>query len=566
VSRENELSKGAPTDAEWAILLDEDHLAAQRKAAEHKYRDMSGEMVKKLRKRFKTDLMALAGAGLEYELISPTFHGHYTRWLRQMWGERFRMTLFARDHYKSTINTIADSIQMALPNDAEVTEWPYCLGPNIKLLLAHENNESSSRFLYEITRAFRDKPLMLALYPELIPSPRVQRMNKLELELPRDQHHREPTFDAIGVSGAAQSRHYNWLKMDDLVGREARDSMTVMASVRSWFDNTFSLLTRPKLDGWDLIGTRWSTDDVYGHAERMYGVNRVKSILRAYDQRDIEKMSDGQLCIYARGAVEDGLPVFPEEFAIEDLNRLRRNPQIWAAQYANNPREAETYQLQPKWLRFYNVGAGDKLVVFTPDGSRSVRTRDLDRVILIDPSLGESNKSDEAGFVVTGTDEKLNVYVLEAYRKRLKPPDLMDELIRLYVKWNPRLISLEEVAFQAVLKYWFEEKCKGLGIFPSIYGYKPGPNRSKAGRIQKLGNYGAAGQLYCLEGMHQLRDEWEYWHPKAEVDHLLDALAQGPEVWAPGRDQETPDDVERKIRELSEDRDELTGYSSIEYA
>lgn len=554
-----------PGDAEWTVLLDEDILKEKRKAAELKYRDMSGDMVKRLRKRFKTDLMALAGAGLEYDLLSPTFHGHYSQWLARTWGERYRMTLFARDHYKSTMNTITDSIQMALPNDAEVQAWPYCLGPNIKLLLAHENNESSSRFLFEITRAFRDKPLMLALYPELIPSARVQRMNKTELELPRDQHHREPTFDAIGVSGAAQSRHYNWLKMDDLVGREARDSQTVMAGVLSWFDNTYALLTRPKFDGWDLIGTRWAATDVYSHAVKMYGVNKAKSILRAYDQRDIDVMELGQLLIYARGAVEDGVPVFPEEFTLEDLNRLRRNPKVWAAQYANNPREGEMTRLNPNWLKHYNVGTGDKLHVFTGEGTRTVRTSELDRLILIDPSMGETDKSDETGFAVTGTDSKLNIYVLEAYRKRLKPPELMDELLRLYTKWNPRMISIEEVAFSAMLKYWFEEKCKALGVYPSIYPYKPGSKRSKQARIEKLSNYGAGGQLYIMEGMHQLRDEWE-WFPLGEHDHILDALAQGPEIWSPGRVARDLDDIDNKIKALIEDRDEVTGYSNIEYA
>ena len=62
--------------------------------------------------------------------------------------------------------------------------------------------------------------------------------------------------------------------------------------------------------------------------------------------------------------------------------------------------------------------------------------------------------------------------------------------------------------------------------------------------------------------MHQLRDEWE-WFPLGETDHLLDALAQGPEIWSPsvveeGRDMETA-----VTKVMDDDRDELTGYSSI---
>lgn len=548
----------SPDNAAWNALFDDDVMSEKRAAAETKYRDLSGDMIKKLRFRCKTDLFFLAAGPLEYDLLSPQFHGHYTQWLRKMWGERYRMTLFARDHYKSTTNTISESIQIALPDDVGILEHPYCLGSNVKLLIAHENRESASRFLFEITRAFRDKPLMLALYPELIPSPRVQRMNKWELELPRDQHHKEPTFDTIGSGGAAQGRHYHWLKLDDLIGKEARDSETVMKSVLLWFDNINSLLTRLKYDGWDLIGTRWAPTDVYSHAVKMYGVNKKKSLLNAYDTRDIEQMMEGPLAVYARGAVENGLPVFPEEFTIEDLNRIRKRPEVWAAQYANNPRSGGLTKLHPGWLRFYNVGRGDRLVIFEGDGTRTVRVSELDRLIMIDPSMGETGKADETGIVVTGTDKRMNVYILEAFKKRLLPPELIDVMFQLYTKWNPRLISIESVAFSGMLKYWFDQTCQRLGVYPSIYDYKPGSKRSKTARIEGLANYGAGGQLYCLEGMHQLRDEWE-WFPLGDSEHILDALAQGPEIWAPSV-VESAKETKRAQQMALEDRDALTGY------
>ena len=551
-----------PSDEAWSVLLDDDTLNKRRDEAEYKYRDLSGSQIKDLRKLAKTDLFFLANAVLGYELLSEDFHGHYTQWLAKVKGERYRMTLFARDHYKTTINTISDSIQMALPNDAGVTDWPYCLGPDVKILLSHENRESASRFLYEITQAFRAKPFMLALFPELIPSPRIQRMNKWELELPRNAHDKEPTFDTIGAGGAAQGRHYNWLKNDDLFGENARDSITVMKTLLLWFDNINSLLTRLKIDGWDLTGTRWAATDVYSHAVKQYGVNKSKSVLNAYDPRDIERMEEGQLVVYARGAIEDGLPVFPEEFSLEDLNRIRRNARVWGAQYANNPRESNLTKFQPGWLKTYNVGRGDGCYVFGGENnpSWSVRTSELDRVILCDPTVGETDRADEAGIIVTGTDSKLNVFILETVKEIMTPPEFIDRLLKLYMKWNPRVVSIESVVFSAVFKYWFEDKCKELGVYPSIYDYKPG-QKQKDIRIQGLANYGAAGQLYVLEGMHQLKDEWE-WFPLGDSKHLLDALAQGPEVWAPSL-AEHARDIEEAIQLVEEERDIMTGYSSI---
>lgn len=553
--------KKEPTDAEWRELWSDDKLSERRLAAEHRFRDLTSDKIEYLRKRAKNDLFFLTYGILGYDLLSESLHGHYARWRDKVRGERYRMTLLPRDHYKSTENTISDSIQMALPNDAGRLDHPYCMGPNIKLLLSHENRESASRFLFEITEAFRAKPLMLALFPDCIPERNVQRLNKWELDLPRTEHHKEPTFDTIGVGGAAQGRHFHWLKLDDLVGEDARDSQLVMSRVLEWFDNINSLLTRLKIDGWDLIGTRWAASDVYSHAVKMYGVNFEKSVLNAYYKTDIQRMEPGQLVVYARAAVENGQPIFPEEFAMEDLMRIRKNRRVWAAQYANNPRDSELTELNPKWLNFYNIGHRGRLYVFGGDSSWSVSTHDLDRTIMIDPSVGETDKSDETGIVVTGTDSKMNIFVLEAFKKRLKPPELIDEMFRLYTKWNPRLISIESVAFSAMLKYWFEQKCNELNVHPSIHDYKPGSKRSKEGRIRALANYGAAGQIYVLEGMHQLRDEWE-WFPLGDSDHILDALAQGPEIWSPAFERQTQSQVE-VMQEIEDERDVLTGYSAI---
>lgn len=546
-------------EQKWQQLLDEKALSMRRAEAEQRYRDLTSEQIKYLKRRAKTDLFFLANGLLEYDLLSVNLHGHYAQWLDATKGERYRMTLMPRDHYKSTVNTISDSVQMALPNVADVQQWPYCLGPNIKMLIAHENRESASRFLFEITEAFTAKPLMLALFPECIPEPRKQRMNRWELELPRQAHHKEPTFDTIGAGGAAQGRHFNWLKLDDLIGEDARDSETVMKRILDWFDNVQSLLTRLKIDGWDLIGTRWAVTDVYSHALKKFGVNFQKSVLNCYSQSDIEKMEPGQLCVYGRAALENGQPIFPEEFTLEDLNIIRKNQKVWAAQYANNPRDTDITDFHPSWLKYYNVGNAGRIYVFAGETSWSVDPRHLDRVILVDPAVGETDMSDEWGFVVTGTDPSMNIYILEAYKKRMKPPEGVDEMFRLFTKWNPRLISIESVAFSAMLKYWFQEKCSRLGVYPSIYDYKPGGKRSKHGRIRGLTNYFAAGQVYMLEGMHQLRDELE-WFPLGDSDHILDALAQGPEVWAPGLREENRQDWTQAEEKILEERDAITGY------
>lgn len=552
----------AQTDLEkdFDNLFDERQIAERRDAAEMRYGGMTTDQYNHFRRRAKNDLFFLCRGPLEYTLMSPRLHGSVANWIRETRGHQYRMLLLPRDHYKSTMFTVADAIQMALPNvGGVVEEHPYCLGPNIKLLIAHEIRESASRMLFGIAAAFTKKPLMMHLFPECIPTRKEQRMNKWELELPRDEHHNEPTYDTIGAGGAAQSRHYHWLKLDDLIGEEARDSETVMKRTLQWFDNVNSLLTRLKLDGWDLIGTRWAYSDIYSHAMSRYGIDEAKSVLNCIPSRDQEEFVGGLLAIYARGALENGEPIFPEEFPLENLQVLMKNRLVWSAQYANNPLESGLNEFQ--WpLKYYNADQYGNIVVFTGESRKKLRVQDLDICVLCDPSMGESDSADPSGLVVTGTDPELNVYILETIKKRLLPPEFVDEIFRLHLKYRPRAIAIEEVAFSAIYKYWIAERSQHHGIHPNIRTYKPGSKKTKTARIRGLSNFFAAGQILMAEGMFQLRDEYERF-PFGDDEHLLDALAQGPQFWAPGLQSQDVDHIEKGYREAFEDeRSILTGY------
>jgi hypothetical protein len=539
-------------------LIDEKEISARRSAAEHKYRDFTSDQIDYFRRRCKTDLFFLATGPLEYDLLSINLHRHLTGWIQDSWGAQNRLLLLPRGHYKSTICTIADGIQMALPNCANVQQLPYSYGENTKILLAHEVKETAAKFLFEITAAFTRKELMLALFPECIPSKRTQRINKWELELPRTQHHKEPTFATIGASGAAQGGHYYWLKLDDLIGEDARDSTTVMGRILDWFDNVNSLLTRFAFDGWDLIGTRWAYNDVYSHAMQRYGLHIDGSDLSCIDPREVEKYEGGLLHTYARGAIERGVPIFPEEFTLEKLNVLRKNKLVWAAQYANNPLESGLNEFN--WpLKYYNVDSMGNLVIFSGEDSYRRKINELNVVVLCDPSMGETNLADETGIVVVGVDSKHNIYILETVKERLKPPALVDTLFRLNNKYRPGVIAIEEVNFSGIYKYWIEEKANATQTYLPIRSYKPGSQRSKDGRIRGLAHFFSAGQVYCHEMMHDFRDEYEQF-PMTSSKHLLDALAQGPQFWRRALNETEVVKQKEKIAEIMAERSALTGY------
>lgn len=528
------------THSDWNRILDQATADNARRAAEKKYDQLSLDDVQHLRKRCKTDLFFLTRAILGYDKLTAGLHLHLCRWLAFTSEHQFRLVLLPRGHYKTTICTISNSIQMALPDVIGGCSYPRNLGPNIRIMLGHETADGASRFLFEITSHFCDNPLLMGLFPECIPSKRYQRMNQEKLDLPREAFWAEPTFDTMGVGAKSQGRHYEFIDLDDIFGIQARDSEAERRTTIEWFDNIQSFFVSLRQSHMDIKGTRYSSNDVYARALDAYGPR-----LKRYIRRVEEKQSDG--------AVK---PIFPEEFPSEALTVLRKNPKVWI-QYSNDPMR-DFREFDPAWKRYYYWIAENKIAVFQGDSKTQYNVRDLDLVILVDPSVTGS-----PGIIVTGTNKKLQIFLLETYKKPTRPPEFIELIFKLVQKWWPRLVSIEEVVFSAVYKPWLEREMGLRGVRFNIYPYKPPRRMMKPERIKGLSTYFSAGQVFGNELQTEFWDEYDTFGTAEEGFHLLDALAQGPEVWRPGLDRQQWEQYKQMEQDVLGDRDILTGYSPI---
>ncbi|KKK86088.1 hypothetical protein LCGC14_2766750, partial [marine sediment metagenome] len=185
----------APSDDEWEALLRPDRLDRAQEEAKKRRDALDEDEIRELQILAKTDTFFLSYSILGYTKLTTKFHGHFCAWLDKTRNQKkvvdgeetdelawlYRMTLLARSHFKSTIKTITGSIQAALPDATGKELHPFNLGTDIRLLLGHEAHAGSQRFLYEITGHFTGNPKLIALFPECVPNPRVQRINKSEL-------------------------------------------------------------------------------------------------------------------------------------------------------------------------------------------------------------------------------------------------------------------------------------------------------------------------------------------------------------------------------------------------
>lgn len=553
--------EGLYSDTEWEALLNEKQITEKRKVADTRFREIDSDTYAFMRRRCKNDLFYLNTAILGHDRLSSNLHGHLCSWMERNREWRFREILLPRGHFKSTVATIGDGIQIVLPDTMGDQPWPRNLGPDCRLLICHETDGQASNFLFSITGHFLGNSLMMGLFPEIIPSPRRHRINRHELELPRTHTWPEPTIDTMGVGGKSQGRHYNYIKFDDLIGDKARDSETVMGAAKEWFDNVQAFFSKFSEDHFDLIGTRWAFDDLYSHIHERYGNQLLKYI------RGVEE-STGPVTDEKSGA-RSLQPIFPEEFTNDALAILRKNRKVWTAQYANNPEEGAT-EFDKGWKRYFHWIGYNQIAVFSGKVQTRLNIRDLDICILIDPAM-----SGLGGIVVTGTDNLNRCFTLASYERSWRPPELCDFTFKLVARWQPRLVAIEEVLFSGVFKHWFEREMLFRGTYFNIVPVGPvvgGRAQSKPMRVRGLSNYFSAGNVYFAsnnvpggepDDSTELEKEYDTFGANRKI-HMLDALAYGPDVWMPGLSRAKFQQMSVMEQQVLQGQNAETGYSHIE--
>lgn len=538
-------------------LLEEETLTKNRNAAHQKSRELSTELKCKYRIRAKRDLFFLAYSILGYNRLSPNLHGHLCAHVKKTEHRRFHEYLLFRGGFKSTILTITKNIQTVLPVeeadlkydgwwlDGEQSEIPYpaLLGTDCKILIGHETHEGSARFLYAITSHFLTNILLMGLFPEAVPSPRKQQINKWGLELPRNTAGSpEPTIDTLGVGGKSQGRHYNHISLDDIFGDKARDSEAEAETTRQWFDNIQSFFSLFSKDTLDLTGTRYSHDDVYAHAEERYG-SQLCQYVRKIEEVDVQT---GEKYI-----------IFPEEFSPEALAIIKKNKKVYNAQYLNDPEESDSGFGKDKGRLFYWRGV-NQIITFDADDRMSPVTnvRDLDICFLIDPGLGSSG-----GFCVTGMDYLQRVFTLVALRLEMKSPELTELVFKQAMRWQPRTVAIESDMFAETFEHWWNSEMIRRGIRFHITPVLT-KKRAKDFRIMGLEPYMTSQQFFYNESQTDLARELKTWGKSKDI-HILDALAYGPEVWRPGYAPGSRGLITSSVGTGTDDRDIETGYSAI---
>lgn len=485
-----------------------------------------------LRRLASNDLYVMSKGVVAYPDINPDTHGRYIRFIQSEKKLR-RLGLMPRGHLKTSVE-IADCVRLPT-QDVEDT----------RILIAAETSTLSVKILEETKTHWETNELLRSLFPEIAPSkfsgPGVTwRADMAKLPGAR---HKDPTWQAIGVGGAVIGGHFTRIKADDLIGYEAARSPAAMEAAIRWNDNIESLLVNQHTDIIDWTGTRWGRHDLYNNLMEKYG---------------------DEIAVFTREAIEHGIVIFPQLHTMEEYERIQRiSPEVWFAQYCNNPQAAGTADLPVEAVRHYQFSLDGNYVEGFDASNKPFRwaISQLDRVVLCDPNSGSKQAPDEAAIVVTGTSPDNNIFVLESWSGRPSPSEFVDEIIARCARWRPRAVGIEKAGQQTTLHY-FEQKRFTTGFFlPMPVPLQP-KNRDKVQRIRaNLEPAIRSGRLFILASQTQLRSQIAQF-PDLILFDQIDALGYGPELWRKPLDTGTVERTRGNLRLLLARRgvSKRTGY------
>jgi len=496
------------------------------------YTEKEEEALKSVaRTRSKEDLHYLAKQVLGYDRITDHIHKQMAQDIDTP-NYRFKLLLWPRGHFKSTLATESFSIQKLLRNPDE-----HILMTNVKL-------ENSRKFMRAVAQHFKNNPKFRWAWRDwwiqnyATPFHKADMGDKLdwitrhtqdELILLRPGSGREASITVGAVDSSMVSQHYSVIIADDLVNREYVRTQEMVEKSILYFKDLLDLLDP---DG-DLvvIGTRWSHVDLYSWIiEEFGGMASMRVPIDIETPSPVEeKPEEDKTWMISIMPTTMENPIFPEEYGKKELQALlhAKGPYEFGAQYLLNPTPAESQKFHKEWVNWLDEPLDD--------------ISDLTTCITVDPAVSLEDQADRTAIIVCGYDKSNNMYFLDGLNERVTEDELLDKLLNLADNYSKRSrfllpIGFESVGFQQTYIYNFERIMRERGKLFVVEPIKRRSRTSKEERILRLvpriknGFYSPRSiKKFCeREGEYDLvqRLLWELLKfPFAGFDDMVDAMA-----------------------------------------
>jgi len=402
--------------------------------------------------------------------------------------DRKKLVLLPRGHLKSTLITIGYSVQSIINN------------PNIRILILSATYEMAVDFVTEAKRHLKENETIHRLYGDFTEG--VEEWSADRVTLKRTDHNiKGPTLKAAGIDSNLVGSHPDLIIIDDPHNRDNSQTADNIEKVINRFRDCIDLLE----PGGQLIviGTRWNLIDLYGWIQ-----DKDNHIVQDFDVM-VKTAYEGNI-----ETGEGFVPLWPEKFTLKELqSRLRADGwEQFSGQYMNNPVPQQNATFKRDDFQKY-----DPL---------DIRGKEMLKIMTVDPAISLEKTADYSAIITCGIDTFGNIFILDIWRDRVQPSELIDKIFEIYEAHHPNHVGLETIAYQKALAYTIREQMQVRNRYLPISEIQP-HERSKDQRIKGLQPLYANHKIFHPEN-HRLKFYFEDElanYPRAGHDDMIDAFS-----------------------------------------
>lgn len=467
------------------------------------------------RLRLAAGLLCFATLVLPHLLTDPCapFHNGLCRALDTALQPGHRLIgALPREHAKTTLGTVALVLR------------ELCIGDKRNILLVAANRQEAQVKLRQIVTELETNYLFPpAWHPRLRPA----RDHKGQLVAYGDAEivlAGGARVSALGFGGKVRGQLSGGKRLDLVILDDPEDDEMVGSpeqrrKLRQWVDT--ALLNSLDVERGSLVwlGTLLHHDSVLAQWMQLHAEEAQRG-----------GAAGGKWRVLKLAALsDDGRPLWPARWTRARLEERRREigDGAFSQEYLNRPLSLAAQVFRAGDFRCYDP-AGLRLAA----GRWYLDGEPLAVAAGVDPAIGEGDRHDYFAACVVGVarladagePDALRIYVLDVQRVRARFSDQLEALVKLARHWRPRLIGVENVAYQAALSQ--AALSRGLPVL-GVPEVRPKPVRIEAAAVHT-----ARGRvLLPVEAVWtaEFRSEAAS-YPAGRHDDQLDAFARATEV------------------------------------
>lgn len=361
------------------------------------------------------------------------------------WG---RMWILAREHYKSTVITIAETIRDVLLHPEETT-----------LIYSYKFDIAKDNFYAPIKKELESNPRIQMIWPDVVygPDEKPEVWTATALNVKRRANRKEFTLACASLFSQLTGTHYDKLIDDDCVTEENCQTEESIRQTRKYWEMSRNTGNTKALR-YCTIGTFYSAGDLYCHIMKE---GLCETVLQpCYDE-------DGRGVLYSNEALA--------------TKRKVLGSAVFATQMLLDPQAGAAMAFKREYIKWWRPSIFKGLNIY----------------VFVDPAGEVSRRRDNTVILTIALDSADNFYLIDIIRDKLTLTQKTENLFRLYRTYRPRLVFYEKNGAACDVPHIEEEQARKNFRFPIT---KLVQTRNKGERIDSLLPLFEQGRIYFPEG------------------------------------------------------------------